>query len=116
MRCRQGDKIAILRADIEAEIRFLSTEEGGGPGPYRSRLHTTHDFGHASRLTDAMHSFQDRDQAQPGETVLSRINLLYPEAEKARLFEGFTFAVLEGRRIIGHGRITKILNKDLRRP
>jgi len=101
------------RLDIEAEIRFLTTEEGGGPGPYRSRLNTTHDFGHSGALSDAMHIFLDRDMAKPGETVRSQMSLLDPQAERGRLYEGFTFTVQEGNRIIGHGRITTVLNKEL---
>ena len=103
------------RPDIEAEIRFLTTEEGGGPGPYRSRLNTTHDFGHGGALSDAMHIFLDREMAKPGETVRSQMSFLYPRAEKGRLHTGFTFTVQEGNRIIDHGRVTKVLNKELQR-
>jgi translation elongation factor EF-Tu-like GTPase len=103
------------RPDIEAEIHFASVAEGGGPGPYRSRLNTTHDFGHEGALTDAMHIFQDRDEVKPGETVISQMCFLYPEGEKSRLHVGFTFTVQEGRRVIGQGRITKVLNRELQR-
>ena len=104
------------KSDIEAKIHFLSTEEGGGPGPYRSGLRTTHDFGHGGTLSDAMHIFHDRDQVEPGGTVLSRMSLLYPAAEQGRLYEGFAFTVQEGNRLIGHGRVTRVLNRDLQRP
>jgi translation elongation factor EF-Tu-like GTPase len=101
--------------DIEAEIRFLSLAEGGGPGPYRNRLHTTHDFGLGEILSDAMHLFQDKSEVLPGETVGSQMSFLYPEAQEGRLYEGFTFTVQEGRRVIGHGRVTKVLNEALLR-
>ena len=104
------------KPDIEAEIRFLSVEEGGGPGPYRSGLRTTHDLGHGGALSDAMHVFLDRDQASPGGTVLSRMSFLVPEAEQGRLHNGFTFTVQEGMRVVGRGHITKVLNKGLQRP
>jgi translation elongation factor EF-Tu-like GTPase len=101
--------------DIEAEIRFLTAGEGGGPGPYCSRLNTTHDFGLGNSLSDAMHFFQGKDQVSPGEAVLSRLSFLDPEAQNGRLYVGFTFTVQEATRVIGHGRITKVLNKDLQR-
>jgi translation elongation factor EF-Tu-like GTPase len=101
--------------DIEAEVRFLTVAEGGGPGPYHSRLNTTHDFGHNGALSDAMHLFLDGNMAKPGETVRSQMSFLYPRAEKDRLHIGFTFTVQEGNRIIGHGHITKVLNRELLR-
>ncbi|WP_340119322.1 hypothetical protein [Pelagibius sp. 7325] len=108
-------EMAGKKPDIEAEIRFLSVKESGGPGPYRSGLRTTHDLGHGGALSDAMHVFQDNDQVSPGGTVLSRMSFLVPEVEQGRLYNGFAFTVREGNRIIGHGRVTKVLNQDLQR-
>ena len=104
------------KIDIEAQIHFLSTMEGGGPGPYLSRLTTTHDFGIEGTLFDALHIFPDVAEVRPGDRVRSQMSLLAPEFQGDRLHEGFTFTVQEGRRITGRGRVTKILNEDLRRP
>jgi translation elongation factor EF-Tu-like GTPase len=103
------------KIDIEAQIRFLSTMEGGGPGPYLSRLTTTHDFGIEETLFDALHVFPDVAAVRPGDTVRSQMSFLAPESQRNRLYEGFSFTVQEGHRIIGRGRVTKILNETLRR-
>jgi len=103
------------KPDIEAEIRFLSTEEGGKTVACRSGYTTVHDFGIAGTCNDARHIFPDADEAQPGDKVRTQMILLAPEFQKGRLYVGFEFTVQEGHRLVGHGRVTKILNEDLRR-
>lgn len=79
-------------------------------------MNTTHDFGIEETLVDALHVFPDVAEVRPGDTVRSQMSFLVPESLRDRLYESFTFTVQEARRIIGHGRVTKILNEDLRRP
>jgi translation elongation factor EF-Tu-like GTPase len=104
-----------LPPDIEAEVRFLSTEEGGKTIPCRSGYRPNHDFGIEGALNDAHHDFPDGAEVRPGDTARSLMSFLDPEAQRGRLYEGFTFTVQEGRRVIGQGRITKVLNQDLLR-
>ena len=104
------------KPDIETEIRFLTSEEGGGLGPYRNRVNTTQGLGLGENLSDAMHFFPDKDQVKPGETVRSRMSFLYPQGHKGNLYESFAFTIQEGRRVIGQGCITKVLNEELKSP
>ena len=101
--------------DIEAEIRFLKTEEDGKKTAYRSGLRTVHDFGRLNSLVDALHTYPDVDEVHPGQSARALMSFLNPQHEAGRLFEGFEFTMQVGTRIIGHGRVTKILNEDLRR-
>ena len=113
--CRQGGEMTTRKPDIEAEIRFLAAEEGGKTIACRSGYFPNHNFGIPGTLNDARHTFPDVAEARPGDTVRSLMSFLDPEAQNGRLFEGFEFTMQEGARIVGHGRITKVLNEDLRR-
>ena len=101
--------------DIEAEVRFLATEEGGKRQPCRSGYRTTHDFGLEGTLTDALHVFPGVTEVLPGEAVTTRMSFLAPQYLQGRLYLGFRFTVQEANWIVGHGRITRILNEDLQR-
>ena len=107
--------LASPRPDFEAQIRFLSSADGGRSGPCRTGYFPNHDFGIPGILNDARHTFPDVEEVQPGDTVKSQLTLVDPAQQRGRLYKGFTFTVQEGRRIVGHGRITKVLNRDLRR-
>jgi elongation factor Tu len=99
--------------DIEAEILFLSTQEGGRSTPTRSGYRAPHDFGIDGMLNDAMHEYPDRGLAFPGETVRTLLRLLAPEFQIGRLHHGFAFTVREGACVVARGRVTKLLNRDL---
>ena len=101
--------------DIEAEVRFLTTEQGGKRTACRTGYFPNHNFGIAGILNDARHSFPDVGEVRPGDTVRTQMTFIDPKAQKGRLYEGFEFTVQEGGRIVGHGRITKILNGSLQR-
>ena len=102
--------------DIEAEIRFLSTEQGGRHSPCATGYRPHHDFGIGGVHVDAVHEFVDKEWVAPGETVIANLSFMgpeYPEYLGGRLYKGFEFAVHEGARIVGRGRITKVLNEAL---
>jgi len=104
--------------DIEAEIRFVTTEEGGRRTPAKSGYRPHHDFGVDGIQFDAVHTFVDRERVFPGETVTAMLSFMgtgYQDYLAGRLHEGFEFTVQEGARIVGRGRITKVLNKALLR-
>lgn len=102
-------------ADLEATITFLTTEEGGRRGPAASGYRPNHDFGLPQELNDAQHEYLDRDWVHPGESVQALLWLLAPERQVGRLHPGFEFTVQEGARIIGHGRVVAVLNRELER-
>ena len=102
--------------DIEAEVRFLKTAEGGRRGPVRSDYRPDHDFGLEGMLNGARHDFVGREWVALGEPSISRMRFTVPEYRRGRLFPGFEFTIQEGSKIVGHGRITMVLNAELRRP
>ena len=99
--------------DIEARISFLKTEEGGRAGPAKSGYRPSHDFGLPGTLNDAAHEYIDQEWVAPGESALANIWLLVPEYQTGRLNQGFEFTVQEGKRVVGHGVITKVVNAAL---
>ena len=110
--------MTIEPADLEAVLRFLTTEEGGrttpcwsGDGFYRAPC----DFRRVDGWNDVLFKFKDKEWVAPGETVTARMKILFPDLLYRRLSEGFEFTVHEGRRLVATGRITQIFRPDLRR-
>jgi hypothetical protein len=51
--------------DLEAEITFFPTSEGGKTKPVTSGYRPSHDFGLAQELNDAQHEYPDHEWIQP---------------------------------------------------
>jgi hypothetical protein len=103
-------------ADIEAELTFLTTAEGGrktscrsGLGNYRAPC----DFGHPEGWNDALFEFVDKEWVSPGECVIARMWFLYPEYQAGHLRTGFEFTVHEGARAVARGTVKQVLNTSL---
>ncbi|NNF58748.1 MAG: elongation factor Tu [Rhodothermaceae bacterium] len=94
---------------------MVPTEEGGRRSPAFSGYRPSHDFGRSDGLNDAQHEYPDDDLLHPGETGRALLRLLAPDLQHGRLFEGMTFTVQEGSRIVGYGMVTRIHNEALRR-
>jgi elongation factor Tu len=107
--------MASKAADIEAEIRFLTTAEGGRTSPVWSGYRAAHDFCVDGTLNDAFHEYDHEGPIQLGETVKARLWFAIPDFQTGRLYEGFTFTIHEGMRIVGRGRVTRLLNATLRK-
>lgn len=93
--------------DIEVEMTFLTTEEGGRRTPtgsgYRPQFHyDDHDW-------DAIHEYIDVERVMPGDTVKAYLAFLSPECHVGKLYVGQEFLIREGSRTIAKGRITRIL-------
>jgi translation elongation factor EF-Tu-like GTPase len=99
--------------DVEAEIHFLHTDQGGRQGPaisgYRP-AHVVRDDYH----TTGFHDYLDVDEAKPGDTVRATITFITPDVYPGTLWVGKVIAVQEGSRVVGHAKITKIFNEVLR--
>jgi translation elongation factor EF-Tu-like GTPase len=104
---------------IEADVRFLTTAEGGrqsgiAPGPQGYR--PTHDFGHPDGiLNDGRHLYPGCDWVQLGEKVIAEITLLVPDYQYGHLYEGMPFKIQEGSKIVGHGVIRTVLDPKMRK-
>lgn len=96
-----------LIGDIEAEIYFLTTEEGGRKTPaysgYRPQFYYDgHDW-------DAIQDY-DVTEVYPGQTVIARLTFLSPPFHLEKLYVGKGFLVREGQKTVAKGKITKILD------
>ena len=96
--------------DAEARLTLLSTEEGGKQNPvfsdYRPQFHYDgHDW-------DALHIYPDVDRVNPGDTVRVILSFLSPAAHFGKLTVGTPFLIREGRKIVGYGAITKLLELE----
>ena len=100
--------------DLEAEISFLPTEQGGRKAPASSGYRAVHDFGVEGMLNDAMHEYVGCQSVAPGSAARANLWFLAPECQSRRLHPGFRFTVQEGSRIVGHGVILTVVNPELR--
>ncbi len=98
--------------DLEVEIDLLTTDQGGRKQPLWQGCRTPHDFGLPDEMNDGMYEFPDGPPS-PGETARAFVWLLAPERNAGRLSPGREFKMWEGK-IIAHGRILKVINKELR--
>ncbi|MBI3775170.1 MAG: hypothetical protein HY273_06400 [Gammaproteobacteria bacterium] len=107
--------INMFQPDIEAEIFFLSTEEGGRHVPVKSGYRPDHNFG-AGMLNAAVHEYISCEFVAPGQTARANIGFANPGFKNGRFYPGFEFKIQEGGRLVGRGVITKIFNAALRAP
>jgi hypothetical protein len=73
-----------------------------------------HDFGVEGMMNDAQHEYPS-GQLAPGETGRAFLTLYFPELLRGRLYEGMAFTVQEGARVVGTGKILRVLDDELRR-
>ena len=94
--------------DIEAEIYYLTAEEGGRKTPiftgYRGQLY------YDGNSWDAPQKFKDVEFVEPGESVRVCIGFFSPEKHHGQISVGMKFEVREGVRTVGKGAVTKILD------
>ena len=96
--------------DIEAEITFLPTEDGGRTGPTFSDYRPQ--FYYAGHDWDAPHEYPDVRQVNPGDTVRAFLCFLSPEKHIGVVRPGMPFLIREGRNIIGYGSVTRIVDLE----
>ncbi len=101
--------MAIRPPDIEAEIKFVSTEEGGRRSAALSGYRSNHDFG-LGALLDAAHEYPGCESVAPGQTARANMWFLAQLLHDGRLHPGMKFTVQEGAHVVGHGVVTRILN------
>jgi translation elongation factor EF-Tu-like GTPase len=94
--------------DVEAEISFVSTEQGGRQTPFSSGYRPQFHYG--EEIWDAEHEYPDDDRVFPGETVRVLLRFARPEAHVHQIHKDMEFLIQEGARVVGRGRITKLLH------
>jgi len=96
--------------DIEAEITFVPTEQGGRKTP--AFAHYRPQFYYDEHDWDAEHEYPDVESALPGQTVRAFLRFGNPAAHFGRVTPGMEFQVREGQRVVAHGRVTKVLHLE----
>ena len=99
-----------LPPDVEAEITFLLAEDGGRGGPafngYRPQ------FFYAGHDWDAVQEYPDVSQVNPGDTVRAYLWFLSPDEHAGKLRSGTAFLIREGRRVVGFGSVSRVINLE----
>jgi len=96
--------------DIEAEITFVPTEQGGRKTPAFSGYRPQ--FYYDEQDFDADQEYPDVESVLPGQTVRALLRFLSPDAHVGRVHRGLEFQVRESARVVAHGRVTKILHLE----
>jgi len=94
--------------DIEAEIRFLTKEEGGRISPVFSGYRPQ--FYYDGRDWNAPHEYPDTYTVNPGDTVRAYLGFMSPQEHHGKIDVGMEFKIREGSRIVGEGVVTKIID------
>ena len=102
--------------DLEAEVTYVATAEGGRRTPARSGYRPTCDFGVPGVLNDGAHFFVGKTWVAPGETVFTKIQLISPEPLKGRLHVAQSFEVREGTKLTARAVILRLHNESLAKP
>jgi translation elongation factor EF-Tu-like GTPase len=103
-----------MKTDFIAVLKYRTTDEGGRTTRAASGIRPVIKFPFAEMMTSGQQKFIDKEWVYPGETVRAEITLLATDYFKGTLYDGLEFEFKEGSRVIGTGRITKILNESLR--
>jgi len=99
--------------DFIADLKYLTTEEGGRQTPAFSGYRPQVKFGFDEMQTSGQQTFLNKDTVYPGDTVEAAIKIISVEHFANTLTEGMTFEFKEGSRVIGTGKIIDILNYRL---
>lgn len=97
-------------ADVEAEVTYLTTEQGGRKKPAFSGYRPQ--FVYDGRHWDAIHLYPGKDYVLLGETASVYLSFMSPHCHVGRLYPGKEFSICEGPRVVANGRITRIINLE----
>ena len=92
--------------DIEVEVRFLTTDEGGREGPVRSGYRRVFHFDGTDWGTDQ--EYPGRDGVTLGETVTGHYWFIF---SPPRVFPGAEFMLREGVRVVARGVVTRVFGR-----
>lgn len=101
--------------DFIAELRYLSTQEGGRITPVKSGYRPHVKFPFSKIMTSGQQKFIDKEIVYPGDTVQAEITILSPQYFENLLEIGMEFEVGEGSRIVAFGELIEILNLNLKK-
>jgi elongation factor Tu len=90
--------------DFDAQVYILSKDEGGRHTPFFNNYRPQFYF-RTTDVTGVVYLPEGKDMVMPGDNTDMRVELIQPIAME----EGLRFAIREGGRTVGAGRVTKIL-------
>jgi elongation factor Tu len=90
--------------DFDAQVYVLTKEEGGRHNPFFSGYRPQFYF-RTTDVTGAVTLPEGTEMVMPGDNTQMRVELIHPIA----MDEGLRFAIREGGRTVGAGRVTKIV-------
>lgn len=100
--------------DFIAILKYNTTDEGGRKTPAFSSYRPQIKFSFSEMLTSGQQTFLNKEIVYPGEEVEAEIAIVAVDTFHNKLTEGMDFDFREGERIIGTGKIKKIINEKLR--
>ena len=101
--------------DIEVEITFLTTEEGGRKGYAESRYCPQYVIDD-QRMTGGAHMFIERQRVYPGESAKAKVWFLGFDVIPGTMWLGKRIRVQEADKLVAHAIVTEIYNEDLQAP
>jgi elongation factor Tu len=90
--------------EFEANVYILSKDEGGRHTPFYDNYRPQFYF-RTTDVTGVVHLPEGTEMVMPGDNTEMRVEMIQPIAME----EGLLFAIREGGRTVGSGRVTKIL-------
>jgi elongation factor Tu len=90
--------------EFEAQVYILSKDEGGRHTPFFDNYRPQFYF-RTTDVTGVVHLPEGKDMVMPGDNTEMKVDLIQPIAME----DGLRFAIREGGRTVGAGRVTKIL-------
>jgi elongation factor Tu len=90
--------------EFEAQAYILSKDEGGRHTPFFNNYRPQFYF-RTTDVTGVVYLPEGKDMVMPGDNTDMRVELIQPIAME----DGLKFAIREGGRTVGAGRVTKIL-------
>ncbi len=100
--CKPGS--VTPHTEFEAQVYILSKDEGGRHTPFFNNYRPQFYF-RTTDVTGVVHLPEGTEMVMPGDNTEMKVDLIQPIAME----EGLRFAIREGGRTVGAGRVTKIL-------
>ena len=101
--------------DFIAFLNYRTFDEGGRATPAKSGYRPQIKFDFEERTTSGRQNYLGTEWVCPGETVEAEISILSPQFFTNKLEVGMEFQFCEGWKIIGTGKILKIVNIELKK-
>jgi translation elongation factor EF-Tu-like GTPase len=96
--------------DVEVELYFLRTEDGGRSAPAFSGYRPQ--FYYLGQDCDAQHEYPDVERVMPGDLVRAYLWFAAPAFHVGRVSEGMPFLIREGARTVAYGVVRKLVDLE----